>query len=327
MDNLNDSPYLREPDSTLIAEAHQAIAPAPNPAIAVDAETPEANAQIAPRLAPPRLAPDVPTLGNTVLFFLLAVGVTLSVGILIVIIATLLAPHRPTDFRVLAFDARLAIPAQAVEYLALLAATAALFRGIWQRPFWQAIHWNAPTMVKRWIPLLITGLALGLLNGAASNLLPMPKEAPILNDLMRSTAGAWLMFLFGTTLAPLLEEIAFRGFLLPSLINFLSGRTRRKQLPESISAPLPRKQVSPFIVPVSILLASVPFALLHSEQVSGAWAPVLLIGIVSVVLCIVRLWTRSLAASAFVHATYNFTLFAGMMIASDGFRHLDKLNN
>jgi membrane protease YdiL (CAAX protease family) len=90
---------------------------------------------------------------------------------------------------------------------------------------------------------------------------------------------------------------------------------------------LPARQTSPLIVPVSILLASVPFALLHSEQVSGAWAPVLLIGIVSVVLCIVRLWTRSLAASAFVHATYNFTLFAGMAIASDGFRHLDKLNN
>ena len=95
-----------------------------------------------------------------------------------------------------------------------------LFRAIWQRPFWQAIHWNAPAVAKRWIPLLGAGLVLGLLNGAASNLLPMPKEAPILNDLMRSTTGAWLMFLFGTTLAPLMEEIAFRGFLLPSLINF-----------------------------------------------------------------------------------------------------------
>jgi uncharacterized protein len=322
MDNLNNPSCPPGIDSTAIAGPHQAIAPAADPAIAVDVETAERSAQAT---QPP--APEIPTLGNTLLFFVLAVGITLSVGILIVVIAALLAPHHSTDFRALAFDARIAIPAQALEYLTLLSATAALFRSIWQRPFWQAIHWNAPTVIKRWVPLLITGVALGLLNGAASNLLPMPKEAPILNDLMHSTAGAWLMFLFGTTLAPLLEEIAFRGFLLPSLINFLNARTRRKQLPEGISEPLHRKPPSPLIVPGSILLASVPFALLHSEQVSGAWAPVLLIGVVSLVLCVIRLWTRSLAASAFVHATYNFTLFAGMAIASDGFRHLDKLNS
>jgi membrane protease YdiL (CAAX protease family) len=76
-----------------------------------------------------------------------------------------------------------------------------------------------------------------------------------------------------------------------------------------------------------VLLASTPFALMHGAQVSWAWAPVLLIGVVSVVLCIVRLWTRSLAASTLVHATYNFTLFVGMAISSDGFRHLEKLNN
>jgi len=81
------------------------------------------------------------------------------------------------------------------------------------------------------------------------------------------------------------------------------------------------------IVGAAILIVSALFALLHGAQVSGAWAPVLLIGVVSVALCVVRLRTKSLAASAFVHATYNFTLFAGMLIASDGFRHLEKLNN
>ena len=235
---------------------------------------------------------------------------------------------RHQDFKTLALDARLTIPSQALEYLALLGTTALLFRSIWQRPFWQAIHWNAPAVAKRWIPLLGAGLVLGLINGAASNLLPMPKEAPILNDLMRSTTGAWLMFLFGTTLAPLMEEIAFRGFLLAVTDQLLSlAHSPKDNCPSDSSRPPPPNQPSPLIVPASILLASIPFALLHSEQVSGAWAPVLLIGIVSVVLCIVRLWTRSLAASAFVHATYNFTLFAGMIIASDGFRHLDKLNN
>jgi membrane protease YdiL (CAAX protease family) len=323
MDNFNSSPNQPEPESTTIAEAlPENPACAPEPVIPVDLYGPAITSQPAPRVQS-----EVPTLANTFLFFALAIAVTLILGVVAVGAAQLLPAFRHQDFKTLALDARLTIPSQAIEYLALLGTTVLLFRSIWQRPFWQAIHWNTSVVAKRWIPLVGTGLVLGLINGAASNLLPMPKEAPILNDLMRSTTGAWLMFLFGTTMAPLMEELAFRGFLLPSLINFFRWLTRRKQLPEDSGVPHPPNPPSPFIIPVSILLASIPFALLHSEQVSGAWAPVLLIGIVSVVLCIVRLWTRSLAASAFVHATYNFTLFAGMMIASDGFRHLDKLNN
>ncbi len=323
MGNLSDSPYQPGLESTPVAGAlPESLAPVPNPVVPVDLYVPPTISRPAPRPAP-----EVPTLANTFLFFALAVAVTLILGVFAIALAQLLPAFRHQDLKTLALDARLTIPSQALEYLALLGMTALLFRAIWQRPFWQAIHWNAPAVARRWLPLLLAGVALGLLNGAASNLLPMPKEAPILNDLMRSTTGAWLMFLFGTTLAPLMEEIAFRGFLLPSLINFFRRIARRKQLPEDFVSSPPPSQASELIVPASVLLASIPFALMHSEQVSGAWAPVLLIGVVSVMLCIVRLWTRSLAASAFVHATYNFTLFAGMMIASDGFRHLDKLNN
>jgi len=322
MDNLNSSPYQSEVDSTPIAEAQHEIALTSDPEIHIDA--PDLPAGPFPA---PRIAREVPTLGDTFLFFILAIALTFILGIAAIAAAQLLPAFRHEDFKIIALDARLSIPSQALEYLALLGTTVLLFRSIWQRPFWQTLHWNAPAVIRRWIPLLIIGVALGLLNGAASNVLPMPKEAPILNDLMRSTTGAWLMFVFGVTMAPLMEEIAFRGFLLPSLINFLRWLTCRKPSLEDLYKPSPHSQPSRLIVPASILLASIPFALLHSEQVSGAWAPVLLIGVVSLVLCIIRLWTRSLAASAFVHAAYNFTLFAGMMIASDGFRHLDKLNN
>jgi hypothetical protein len=64
---------------------------------------------------------------------------------------------------------------------------------------------------------------------------------------------------------------------------------------------------------------------MHAAQVSNSWGPVLLIGTVSVVLCIVRLATDSLAAGVIVHACYNFTLFAGLLYQTDWFRHLDKL--
>jgi membrane protease YdiL (CAAX protease family) len=46
---------------------------------------------------------------------------------------------------------------------------------------------------------------------------------------------------------------------------------------------------------------------------------------VSLVLCTVRLVTRSLASSTLVHSFYNLMLFAIMFWQTDGFRHMDKM--
>ncbi|AXC13413.1 CAAX amino terminal protease family [Acidisarcina polymorpha] len=262
---------------------------------------------------------DIPGLVHTCLFFILAILILFAGELATVAIGHQLPPFRHESYLSLASDARLMIPAQALQYLILLGLTTVIFGAIWHHPFWKAIQWNFPAVGKRWIVLLAVGILLGLASSLASNYLPMPKEAPILNDLMHSTTGAWLMFVFGTTCAPLIEELAFRGFLLPSLTNTFRRWERSHRISHAAAAMVG--------IPVSILLTSAPFALLHSLQVSYAWAPVLLIGFVSIALCIVRLAMNSLAASTLVHATYNFCLFAGMLVASDGFRHLDKLNS
>jgi len=64
---------------------------------------------------------------------------------------------------------------------------------------------------------------------------------------------------------------------------------------------------------------------MHAEQTSHAVGPFLLLICVSLVLCWARLSTRSLAASVLVHASYNFMLFALMLLGTGGFRHLDKM--
>jgi len=261
---------------------------------------------------------DIPSVADTFLFFALAFLILLVGELLTIGIGRKLPLFRYESLNTLASDPRLMIPAQALQYAVLLGFAALIFGALWRQPFWQAIRWNVAAVAKRWVWLAGLGVLLGLGNGLASNYLPMPKEAPILNDLMNSTTGAWLMFIFGSVGAPLIEEVAFRGFLLPSLVNIFRGLERKGRIS-------PRAMLLVGL-PASILLTSVPFALLHSLQVSNAWAPILLIGVVSVVLCVVRLKADSLAASTFVHATYNFCLFAGMMVASDGFRHLEKLN-
>ena len=76
---------------------------------------------------------------------------------------------------------------------------------------------------------------------------------------------------------------------------------------------------------VGSVLTSVPFALMHGAQTSWSLGPFVLLIFVSLVLCSVRLYTRSLAASTLVHACYNFMLFSFMLLGTGGFKHLDKM--
>jgi membrane protease YdiL (CAAX protease family) len=64
---------------------------------------------------------------------------------------------------------------------------------------------------------------------------------------------------------------------------------------------------------------------MHGAQTGYSWAALGILVGVSLVLCWARLSTRSLAASVFVHASYNFLLFALMLLGTSGFRHLDRM--
>jgi membrane protease YdiL (CAAX protease family) len=217
-----------------------------------------------------------------------------------------------------ASDARLGLPAQALAYLLVAVCGAGLFSFAWQRPVLEGLHWRPNIAVRRAGRLVGLGLAGGLGSSLIGNFLPMPKDPPILVDMMHSPSGAWMMLIFGITFAPALEETAFRGFLLPGFVHAFDWLVRKGDI--SVTT---RRLVG---IPISIVLTSLPFALMHAPQVSRAWGPLLLIGLISVMLCIVRLSLDSLAASMLVHAAYNLTLFAGILVETGGFRHLEKLS-
>jgi membrane protease YdiL (CAAX protease family) len=265
----------------------------------------------------------VPSLGHAVLFFVMMAPLLVGGQYVALWIAQHLRlfGHMPLRgyVELAANDARLGLPAQALAYVLVAGCGALLFSWLWQRPFLEGLHLR-PGKAGRWMWLLLgLGLAGGLANSVIGNLLPMPKDPPILADMMHSPVGAWMMLIFGVTLAPALEETAFRGFLLPGFVHAFDWLVRKNDM---------RVRTRNLVgVPVSILLTSLPFALMHAPQVSHAWGPLLLIGCVSVMLCVVRLVLDSLAASMLVHAAYNFTLFAGILLETDGFRHLEKLTN
>ncbi len=267
-------------------------------------------------------ADDLPHLSHAVLFFLLALPMLFIGEALSLFLAKQLHlfgnKSYQAIFSLMGTDARLAISAQAITYLLTLLAAGAVFSVLWHQPFLEGIHWNADAVRDRFLWLLALGLGLGVGITLLGNYLPMPKDPPIMQDIMGSQLGAWMMFIFGISCAPLLEELAFRGFLLPGLIHALRWLMRR----EILSA----EALSWATIPISIVLTTIPFALLHATQVSHAWAPILLIGVVSVALCIVRLRLRSVAASTVVHAAYNLMLFTGLLLQTGGFQHLERLS-
>jgi membrane protease YdiL (CAAX protease family) len=271
---------------------------------------------VPPPPPPPKL---IPNIGHVAVFLLLLVPA--MIGGYLISLLSILAFHPHERFTLLMVqigrNVFYTISMQAAIYVVLWVLAALVFSLWWHRSFLSGIHWNFPT-ARHWALVLgglgvITGLAITI----AGNFVPMPKAPPILEDLTRSAAGAWALMAFGVTIAPLTEELAFRGFLLPSLINIFRWLERKQIIGEDA--------VRYVGIPLSIILTSIPFALMHSEQVSNSWGPVLLIGCVSILLCVIRLITRSVAAGVLVHACYNLTLFAGLLYQTDWFRHLDKL--
>jgi uncharacterized protein len=163
-------------------------------------------------------------------------------------------------------------------------------------PFRRAIRWN-------WPGAAATGFVLGGIGFAfavefASRWLPIPKSLPV-DKYFSDTAGAYLMAAFGVTLAPLLEELFFRGMLYPVL--------RRS-----------------YGILAAVLLTAVAFAAIHGAQLGNAWAPLLSIFVVGIVFTLVRERANSVAASFLTHCGYNLTLFSMLWVGTDHFRHLEK---
>lgn len=247
-------------------------------------------------LAPPR---PVPSFLHTCVFFIIALIALLSVqaSLYALALSRNLFPGEST--KQLQHEPLLIVPSEAIAYVLCLGAAALIFSYWWRRSFTSGIEWNAQTALRRAGALLPFGLLLGLLLEWISSYLPVPKQLPV-DQFFRTPSEVWLATIFGVFIAPAFEEIAFRGFLLPSLER-VTGRT------------------------IAILVTSVLFATLHASQLAIAWAPLLIIFSVSVVLCAVRIRYNSVAASALVHAAYNASIFILVFIGTDGYRHLDKL--
>jgi membrane protease YdiL (CAAX protease family) len=274
-----------------------------------------------PEAVPPQR---IPHLGH--LLLLAAFG---AIGFVCATVLMMIALHfhlfGVTTMEKAATDVHYILGSEAAIYLITFFLGFLVFPLFWKQSFFTGVHWRGATALRlSWrLPALAVGcFALALID---DQLLPGPKNTPI-DEIFRTPGAAWMMFAFGVTLAPFFEEIAFRGFLLPALATSCDwiGERFTHTSPRPLDADgHPQWSIAAMVI--ASIFTSLPFALMHGEQTGHSLGPLLLLIAVSLILCAVRLKTRSLAASTLLHACYNFLIFSSMMVGTGGFRHFDKL--
>ena len=270
-------PGEERPDSRLEAGGLPAEAPSPGE----ERPWPPAPEMMGPLEAPPPVAPPGgrergPFWGYRDLMFLIAAGFVLALGV--GAIARIFFKN----------------PLNAVQALGItfafeglwFAVVYAVFRLGYGRPFWQSLGWARPAL-GRW-NAFGWGLLAAFLCAGISNLLPVPHVQTPMEELMKGRYALPLMGFFAITLGPLLEELAFRGFLQPLL-------------------------VSTFGAVGGVLLQAVPFAAMHGAEYAWSWQRLVVMFVAGSAFGWMRHRTGSTQASTFMHAGFNSVVFLGML--------------
>ncbi|HEY6306456.1 MAG TPA: CPBP family intramembrane glutamic endopeptidase [Candidatus Angelobacter sp.] len=227
-----------------------------------------------------------------------AVALFLCTMVGVMVLYAVRGPHA-IDPKNLAGSALLFLPIQVVTYILTVGFMVFYVWTRYRTGFLEAIRWNMPVGKLAWGAAAL-GAALGLANAVLSVLLQRwtPKSLPI-EQYLSTPASAYALAAFGILVAPVVEELFFRGLLYPALARPLG------------------------VVP-AIALTAFGFALIHAPQLAHAWVPLLLLFAVGVVLTTVRAKTKSVAMCVLIHMAYNTTLFTMLYIGTEGFRHMER---
>lgn len=263
------------------------------------------------------LARRIPHLGHTLLFF------SICAFCILLCIAVALAIVHGTSQETAAHHPLAAAMGQVAGYGLTFLIAVPLYPNLWTVTFWQGIHWTPRPAKLHWWKLVLLGLGLSVLAQVSERFISAPTDTDVL-QLFSTPLSAWLTVILGTFIPTFVEEVAFRGFLLPSLATAYDWLSLERK-----PAALQRwEQTTNHTVPAWIFAAvfsSLAFTALHSFQLHGSKGPLLVLFAVSLAFCAVRIHFRSVAASTLVHMAYDALIFAEMVIATGGFRHLDKL--
>ena len=177
---------------------------------------------------------------------------------------------------------------QFVFYALLSGVLVALFRVQYDRPFWRSLGWVTPRLPLSSVVTGGVGLALAIM--LLGVLIRTPHIESPLTELLKDPTSLVLVAIFGSIVAPVCEELLFRGFLQPLLVRSLGAAG-------------------------GIVATALPFGLLHFREYGNSWRHVLLITLSGVAFGWMRQATGSTKAAAGMHAAYNGFQFVLLLVA------------
>jgi membrane protease YdiL (CAAX protease family) len=182
-----------------------------------------------------------------------------------------------------------------VLYGLLFGSLRMMFRAIYDRPFWRSLGWTPLRLPP--LMVVLAGMVAAVLVALASSLIHAPTSENQMTQLLETRTDLLVMGTLAITLAPLCEELAFRGFLQPLLVRSLGA------------AP-------------GILLAAIPFGLLHFHEYGNSWRHAAILSMAGAAFGLMRHATGSTKASALMHASYNALIFIALMTQKGILPHL-----
>jgi len=171
---------------------------------------------------------------------------------------------------------------QLAGYALLFLALRAIFRLQYGRPFWRSLGWTEMHAPFLW--LVVAGCAAAVAVAFSTYFIRVPNTPNPMTELLHDRASIALLAIFGCTLGPLCEELVFRGFLQPLLVRS-------------------------FGAVAGILLAALPFGLLHIPEYGNSWRHGVVIALAGAAFGWIRHVTGSTKAATVMHASYNALFF------------------
>lgn len=177
------------------------------------------------------------------------------------------------------------VPAQFLGYGLVFFVLYLLLSKHYDRPFWLSLRWvhTRPGAPRTILYGFVLAFAIGLLG----RLINTPDINTPMKELLSNRSSLVLVAIFAITLGPVCEELAFRGLLQPLLVRSF-GRV------------------------AGVVLAAVPFGVLHLAQYAGSWRHVVLITCAGIAFGWMRQASGSTRAAALMHAGYNFIFVSAM---------------
>lgn len=168
--------------------------------------------------------------------------------------------------------------------------------GFWRAIGWRPVRFAGGSAAASFVLIALAGMVLAVVLQLLSALRPPEGPVPI-EEFFRTRESVLILMVAAIGMAPLVEELIFRGFLYPVLARRLG-------------------------IVAGVMLTGALFGLTHVPQLWGAWWQIALLFGVGIGFTWVRAATGSVAAAYFLHLGYNAMQMLSIVFSSEGLRHI-----